>query len=96
MVSFYFRSNRVIKLDMVLPPFWLFGLFFDETDMCKIVLIQGFAFDPCSHIPRYDPVMDMVFRHVFSVKILFHSKRCYSNKSNLIKQNTGRAQILLL
>ena len=45
MVSFYFRSTRVIKLDMVLPPFWLFGLLFDETDMCKMVLILGFAFD---------------------------------------------------
>ena len=90
---FYFISNRIIKLNMVLPPFWLFGLFFDEKDMCKMVLILGFAFDPWSHIPRYDPVIDMVFRHVFSGTIPFHSRRYYSNKSNLIEQKTGNAQI---
>ena len=27
---------------MVLPPFWLFGLLFDEKDMCKMVFILGF------------------------------------------------------
>ena len=92
-VSLYFISNRIIKLNMVLPPFWLFGLLFDEKDMCKMVFILGFAFDPWSHIPRYDPVIDMVFRHVFSVTIPFYSRRYYSNKSNLIEQKTGNAQI---
>ena len=46
-----------------------------------------------SHIPRYDPVMDIVFRHVFLVTIPFHSRRYYSNKSNLIEQKTGNALI---
>ena len=30
-VSLYLRSNCVIKLNMVLPPYWLFGLLFDGT-----------------------------------------------------------------
>ena len=31
MVSLYFRSNCVIKLNAVLPPYWLFSLLFDRT-----------------------------------------------------------------
>ena len=31
MVSLYFRSNCVIKLNTVLPPHWLFSLLFDGT-----------------------------------------------------------------
>ena len=31
MVSLYFRSNCVIKLNTVLPPYWLFSLLFDRT-----------------------------------------------------------------
>ena len=30
-VSLYLRSNCVIKLNTVLPPYWLFGLLFDGT-----------------------------------------------------------------
>ena len=31
MVSLYFRSNCVIKLNTVLPPYWFFSLLFDRT-----------------------------------------------------------------